>query len=147
MVKEREHYFISETPLAKISIDYYGNLSICNYFKCQKCIIYNALFSSSGGPGCQDILLKYLSTEYNIDDLSVDEIEFINDTQVGFLFRKNGDVWYYTPEMMNYLENAKPIAIEPGKFQFIPQDFYYPVYEIYLSIIENEKREMQNEKS
>lgn len=143
MVKEREAYFLSKTPLGEISVDYYGNLSRCDYFKCQKCIIYNAMFPSSGGLGCQDILLKYLSTEYNIDDLSDDEIEFINDTQVGFLFRKNGDVWYYTPEMMDHLENAKPIAIEPGKFQFIPQDFYYPVYEIYLSIIENEKREMQ----
>lgn len=146
MVKKREAYFLSKTPLGEISIDYYGNLSRCNYFKCSKCIIFNSprLYK---GEKCQDILLNYLSTEYSIDDLSVDEIEFINDTQVGFLFRKNGDVWYYTPEMMNYLENAKPIAIEPGKFQFIPQDFYYPVYEIYLSIIENEKREMQNEKS
>ena len=147
MVKERDRYFISNTPLAKISVDYYGNLSICNYFKCQKCIIYNALSPSSGGQGCQDKLLDYLSTKYDTADLSDDEIEFINDTQVGFLFRKNGDVWYYTPEMMNDLENAKPVAFFPGKFQFIPQDFYYPVYEIYLSIIENEKKEMQNEKS
>ena len=139
MVKERERYFISKTPLGEISIDYYGNLSRCNYFKCLKCIICNGSHLYEG-ERCQDILLKYLSTEYNIDDLSVDEIEFINDTQVGFLFRKNENVWYYTPEMMNYLENAKPIAIEPGKFQFIPQDFYYPVYEIYLTIIENEKR-------
>ena len=139
MVKEREQYFIAKTPLGEIAIDYYGNLFRCNYFKCSKCIKCSGLHLYEARK-CQDILLKYLSTEYNIDDLSVDEIEFINDTQVGFLFRKNGDVWYYTPEMMDYLENAKPIAIEPGKFQFIPQDFYYPVYEIYLTIIENEKR-------
>ena len=93
------------------------------------------------------MVIKYLSTEYTIGDLSDDEIEFINETQQGFLLRKNGDVWYYTPEMMRDLENAKPIAIEPGKFQFIPQGFYYPVYEIYLSIIENEKRRCKNEKS
>lgn len=146
MVKERERYFISKTPLGEISIDYYGNLSRCDYYKCSKCLICvgSHLYE---GEKCQDILLKYLSTEYNIDDLSVDEIKFINDTQMGFLFRKNGDVWYYTPEMMGHLENAKPIAIEPGKFQFIPQDFYYPVYEIYLAIIENEKRRCKNEKS
>lgn len=141
MVKEREHYFIFNTPLTKISIDYYGNLSICNYYKCQKCIVSNTLLPSSGGRGCIDVILNYLSTEYTVSDLSDDEIEFINDTQLGFLFRKNRDVWYYTPEMLEDLENAKPVAIESGKFQFIPQDFYYPVYEIYLSIIENEKKE------
>lgn len=139
MVKVREAYYIAKTPLSEIGVDYYGNLFRCDYFKCQNCVLNSSPFLY-GYYRCQDALLKYLSTEYNTSDLSVDEIEIINDTQVGFLFRKNGDVWYYTPQMMDDLENAKPVAIEPGKFQFIPQDFYYPVYEIYLSIIENEKK-------
>ena len=144
MVKERECYFISKTPLGKIGVDYYGNLNRCDYRMCGSCLLQRNV---DLGGRCQDTLIKYLSTEYTIGDLSDDEFEFIDKTRQGFLLRKNGDVWYYTPEMMLDLENANPIAIEPGKFQFIPQDFYYPVYEIYLSIIENEKREMRNEKS
>ena len=85
MVKERECCFISKTPLGEISIDYYGNLSWCDFYKCQNCILFE--YPHSFG-GCQDMVIKYLSTEYTTDDLSDDEIAFIDKTQQGFLFRK-----------------------------------------------------------